>query len=292
MRSRFQTVTSEIVEERDDLVVLLGDIGVWAFRDAISRHPSRVLNFGILEQAMISFAAGLSASGFYPVVHSIAPFIVERPLEQIKVDFGYQALPGNLVSVGASFDYASLGATHHCPGDIDALLSVPGIQLFVPGHEDELESQMRTSFFNEKLSYFRLSEISNSLPIFPNDSGVQTMRKGSNASILCFGPTYQETMQAIGEEDFSVFYANEISVKIASEALQRARGSNLVVVEPFYEGSTAQVFAEAAKDSPAPVTFVGVPRAFIHSYGSMQAQLERAGLASEQLRNRLMKRFS
>ena len=99
MRKQFARTTHEILNINEQAIVLLGDIGVFGFMEAMRDHPDRVLNIGILEQSTISLAAGLSIEGMIPIVHTIAPFMVERALEQIKIDFGYQRLRGNLLSL-------------------------------------------------------------------------------------------------------------------------------------------------------------------------------------------------
>ena len=72
-------------------------------------------------------AAGLSKVGLNPVVHTIAPFLIERSYEQIKIDLCYNNLKTNLVSVGNSFDYSGLGCTHHCPNDVMLINNLPNI---------------------------------------------------------------------------------------------------------------------------------------------------------------------
>ena len=89
---------------------------------------------------MISMAAGLSNEGLKPIVHTIAPFIVNRAYEQLKIDFGYNKLNGNFVSIGASYDYASLGCTHHCPEDINLMYNIPNMQIVVPGSSEEFDA--------------------------------------------------------------------------------------------------------------------------------------------------------
>ena len=150
MRKTFTSTASKIIKENKNTALLLGDIGVYGFRDILSAHPERAFNIGILEQSMVSMAAGLASEGIIPIIHTIAPFIVERALEQIKVDFGYQKLPGNFVSVGASFDYAKLGCTHHCPGDVNILSNIPKVNIFIPGHAKEFENQLLNNFYSNK----------------------------------------------------------------------------------------------------------------------------------------------
>ena len=130
MRKKFVIATENIFKKFKNSFLLLGDIGVYGFRNLLKKEYKRAKNFGILEQGMISFAAGLSKMGFIPIIHTIAPFIVNRSFEQIKIDFGYQKLKGKFVTIGSSYDYAALGCTHHSPEDINLMINIP-MQIFL-----------------------------------------------------------------------------------------------------------------------------------------------------------------
>src|SRR5579883_3524956 len=156
MRTQMVDTLSTMLKENERLVVVLADISA-------SRFPSheRIINVGIMEQSMISVAAGLALEGFIPVAHSIVPFLVERPFEQLKDDFCYQRLGGNFISTGASYDYSIEGMTHQGSGDIQALRALPGMQIVVPGTALEFESLFRQSYANGAPTYYRLSTRTN-----------------------------------------------------------------------------------------------------------------------------------
>jgi transketolase len=283
MRAAFRSATAELLEDNPSLVVLLGDIGVFGFRKEMEKFPQRVLNFGIMEQTMVSFAAGLNKSGFTPVLHSIAPFLVERALEQIKVDFGYQGLQGNLVSVGASFDYAALGGTHHCPGDILALLSVPRVEILVPGHPDELKQMIREHYFNESVTYFRLSETSNRNSWLEKGEKAKLISTGTHGAVIALGPMLDPVLSACSDLDLTVVYLTEVSEAALTQAIGFSASNKIMIVEPFYEASTSAVAPQALL-AEREIRFKGVPRTFIHSYGTYATQLENAGLSAARLR--------
>src|SRR3989338_10790641 len=161
MRKQFVKTVESILEKDEKAILLLGDIGVFGFKKAFELFSERVLNIGILEQSTVGLAAGLSMQGFIPIVHTIAPFLVERSIEQLKNDFGYQQLGGNFVSVGASYDYAALGCTHHCPGDVGILKNIPGMEVILPGTAQEFDTLFKAAYADGKPTYFRISEREN-----------------------------------------------------------------------------------------------------------------------------------
>ena len=58
MRKIFPKTVLDIMDKDERVVVLLGDIGVHAFRDVFAKYPKRCYNVGILEQSMVGMAAG------------------------------------------------------------------------------------------------------------------------------------------------------------------------------------------------------------------------------------------
>ena len=101
----------------------------------------------------------MSKAGFIPIIHSITPFLVLRALEQIKIDFVYNKLPCNIVSVGASNDYAKLGTTHHCFEDISILSNYNDINLFLPSNPNEFKYLFEKNYKNKSVNYFRISKM-------------------------------------------------------------------------------------------------------------------------------------
>lgn len=157
MRKAFIETVSQLAKKNKKIQVLLGDISVFAFKKN-NQLPSNVHNMGILEQSMVAFGAGLSAEGYFPIIHTISPFIIERAFEQIKVNFCLNNLPGILISVGGVCDYYSLGRTHHCPNDVSIISTLPNIEFACPKNEESLIRIIKDAVLKKRLIYIRLTE--------------------------------------------------------------------------------------------------------------------------------------
>lgn len=265
MRKQFVKTLKDILNNDLDTVLLLGDIGVYGFRDELKNIPSRAYNIGILEQTTISMAAGLSTQGLIPFIHTIAPFIVERSLEQIKLDFGYQNLNGNFVTIGNSYDYAALGCTHHCPGDIQVLMSIPNMNIFLPGTSLELDYLIKTNY-KTGLNYYRMSEYENEKS-FKINGGV-AIKKGKEATVVCFGNMLSEVERACSDLDVTILYYNTI-VPFDSEVLKNNLNQTIIICEPFYEGTVNYLITKNINTS-INLYNIGIPRKFLTNYGSKE----------------------
>ncbi|MEI8054783.1 MAG: hypothetical protein WCH10_02125 [bacterium] len=288
MRTQFIETVSSVFNENENVVLLLGDIGVYGFRTLLEKFPKRALNIGILEQATVSVAAGMSMSGLIPIVHTIAPFLIERAFEQIKIDFGYQKLSGNLVSVGASYDYAALGCTHHCPGDVALLQTIPGAQIIVPGHKKEFDYLFKSNYNNTMLSYFRLSELSNDIHFKLDYNRAKVVKTGSRAVIVVVGPLLSRVLEASREYDVTVIYYNTVS-PFDSETLYKnvTYGQKIISIVPFYESTITHKIIRSVCGKVSDVRAIGVPIEFADNYGSAAEHDNKFGLDVNSLKVRI-----
>ena len=124
--------------------------GLDIFRDAI---PERFYDVGIAEQHALTFAAGLAARGFRPVVAIYSTFL-QRGYDQIIHDISLQKLP-----VVLAIDRAGLvgedGPTHHGPFDISYLRCIPNLLLMAPKDEQELRDMLVTALKHQGPSAIR-----------------------------------------------------------------------------------------------------------------------------------------
>lgn len=155
MRQQFSKTVMDIMDRDDKVVVLLGDIGVFAFKDVMEKYPTRCYNIGILEQTMVSMGAGLAMAGFIPILHTISPFLVARAYEQIRDDFGFQELKGTFVGVDVYTTSPNLGLTHSCLEDTALMSYIPNMKTFTPQSAEEFDSLLKENYKNS-LNYFRI----------------------------------------------------------------------------------------------------------------------------------------
>ncbi len=285
MRKEFTAIMAKELSANPESIMILGDIGVFGHREAFKKFPDRVFNIGILEQSMVSFAAGMAIEGMYPTIHTIAPFLIERAFEQIKIDFGYQSLGGNFVSVGASLDYAGLGATHHCPGDVGMMLNIPGSEIYVPGTAREFSELFGRSCRNSRISYFRLSEKTNKDSIKTEYQKGHIMKKGGLLTVLAIGPMLDIVQEATTNLDVTVLYYNSISPFDAELLRSNLESGKLYIVEPFYENTMATIIQQNLTDRFIMIRSKGIPRRFITNYGNTDEHYEAIGLTALSIRS-------
>lgn len=287
MRERFERVTGELLDTNPRLAVVLADIGASAFEPARRRHPRRVINLGIREQLLIGVTSGLALAGLRPVAHTFAPFLVERPFEQIKLDIVHQGVGAVLVSAGGSFDYPYYGRTHLAPGDVALLDTLPGWTVHVPGHPDEAEALLRAAAAADGPVYLRLSLLANAAPFPAPPGGLAVLRSGSAGTVLAVGPVADAVLAATAGLDLTVLYATTVRPFDAATLRATLRQPDVVLVEPYLAGTSVRSVSEALSDIPHRVLGLGVAREELRRYGTPAEHVAAHGLDAPTLRARI-----
>lgn len=293
MRTRFATVTSDLLAEQERLAVVLAEIGTDGFTDAARNHPDRVINVGIREQLLIGVGGGLALTGMRPIVHTFASFLVERPFEQVKLDFDHQGTGGVLVSANGSYDWPAGGRTHMAPGDVALMDTLDGWTIHVPGHPDEAETLLRHAVADgDSRVYLRLSAQSNDRPQPITPAAFLPVRTGgANAPVVvAVGPLLDNVLAATMDLDATVLYAATIrpfDAETLRSAFPGRQAARVVLVEPYLAGTSTAAANDALADLPHRILGLGVSREELRHYGEAWQHEAAHGLDARSLRERI-----
>jgi transketolase len=268
MREAYARTTGDLIRTDPDVVAVLAVISRDLFDAAAAEAPDRVIDVGIAEQSLIGVAAGLAMTGLRPVVHSIAPFLVERPYEQIKDDLVLQRLPAVLVSTGASYDYASDGGTHSGHGDVAVLHALPGVEIHVPGTAAEVETLLRATYRRDVVTYLRMSAADNGVAHVDAPGEARVLRRGAAGTVVAVGPVLRPVLTATEGLDVTVLYTATVRPFDGAALAAVAGDAPVVTVEPYAGEVLLPAVLAALAPRPVRVVPIGVPREPAGHYGT------------------------
>lgn len=137
MREVLSDFLSVEASQKENFYVLSGDHGYALFDKIKKVAPTKFLNLGVTEQAIIGCAAGLAKTGKKVFVYGLACFMPMRVLEFIKLSICFEGLPVVILGDGAGVVYTTLGVSHQCAEDISCLKPLP-IKIFSPADDFEM----------------------------------------------------------------------------------------------------------------------------------------------------------
>jgi 1-deoxy-D-xylulose-5-phosphate synthase len=257
--------------------------------------PDRFFDVGIAEPHAVAFAAGLAATGKRPIVAIYSTFL-QRAFDQVIDDVCLQNLP-----VVFAVDRAGLvgedGPTHHGAFDLSFLRIIPGLTVFVPKHEAELQRMLATALTLDGPSVIRYPRsagigVKLERPIRPlTGPWVDVVRQGTDALLLTVGPATLWAETAAG-----LLAARGIQATVAG--VRRVHPLDADALRPLIAGHPAIVTVEdnvlaggfdsavlefmAAEGINRPVTRLGLPDAFV-CQGSLDELRREVGLTAENI---------
>jgi len=269
-----------------------------------AEFPQRVFDVGICEQHAVTFAAGLAAQGFKPIVAIYSTFL-QRAFDQLIHDVCLQDLPV-IFAIDRSGIVGDDGKTHQGTFDISYLMLIPNLIIAAPKDENELQHLLYTAVKSKHpmaIRYPRGSGLGVELDTEPHEIPIgkgEILRQGGDVAILAIGTMVAPALEAAQKLALSGIEATVVNARFAkpldAELIIDLTSDikRLVTVE---ENALSGGFGNSVIDllqqsgiSHIQVKTIGIPDEFVEQ-GS-QAQLRaKYGLDAEGIARQVLKLF-
>ena len=255
-------------------------------------YPDRFFDVGAAEQNLIDVAAGLAIGGKRAFASSFAYFLTGRAWDQIRNIVAHDGLNVCLVASHGGFSAAADGASHLALQDVALMRVVPNMRIVVPVDAEETRSALDAAVAAGGPFYMRLRR--DKEPILQKGYSftlgrAETMRDGSDITIVAFGPMVDASLKAaaiLKERRIDARVINVHTVKpLDAEALAtaaKATGAVVTVEDHSILGGLGGAVAETlAERYPAPVKRLGAPDVYGGSSRNPDSFLKEFGLTPE-----------
>lgn len=288
MRRAFLSRVSEMIRNEPDTTFFTVDIGMWAIRDVLRDFPDRCTNVGIYEDGMFSIAAGMARRGLVPTIFGIQPYLIERTLEQIKMDLAYQNLGINVVGTGAAVDYSKYGYSHYCAEDAQIIKIIPGCEFIAPGTANQFLQLFDQTYRNGHPTFFRVSDHPNKdYDVDVAFGKANVIQIGNKATVITVSVMLDEVMAACKGQDVTVLYYTTLEPFDRETLMENCPSGKVLVVEPEYEGTLLNDILKALPGRFLQIEQVAFPREIFRNYGTYAEKMVHYGLTAEYIRKKL-----
>lgn len=138
----FSTVMTKLGNRDEKIVAITAAMpdgtGLKRFKNM---YPDRFFDVGIAEEHAVTFAAGLAAGGFKPIVAVYSSFL-QRAYDQILHDVCLQKLPV-IFAIDRAGIVGADGETHQGIFDLSYLSTIPNMNIMAPKNKWELSDMMK-----------------------------------------------------------------------------------------------------------------------------------------------------
>lgn len=296
-RDAFWNKVYETIKTNRDILIVSADMGAPSLDIIRKDFPSQFINVGIAEQNAITIATGLTLSGKKVFVYAIAPFIVLRCLEQIRVNCAIMNIPITIVGVGGGFGYSDSGPTHHLTEDIAILRAMPNIEI------NNITDSIMAEFFvdisckSKNPNFIRLHR--QNLPnIYSNHhnfaEGFCVLKEGKDYYIISTGVMTHTALRIANELDkekikIGVIDVYTFPIKIQLLELLKDVKKIITLEENFLPGGLGSAVIEMLIDNNMlkPLKRIGLSpnKGYCYKYGGLEVIYEYYGIGDVKVKN-------
>ncbi|HZK28612.1 MAG TPA: transketolase C-terminal domain-containing protein, partial [Clostridia bacterium] len=197
----YANTMQKLCAENENIILLDADLmnssatyGFWR------ENTKQVINVGIAEANMMGIAAGLSAVGRIPYVHTFGPFASRRSYDQTFMSIGYAGNSVRIYGSDPGVTAAFNGGTHMPFEDMALMRAIPGSKVFDIADAVQFAWVLREVKTNTGVTYMRSTRKSYK-QLYSEDSTFEIgkanlIQEGSDLTIVACGLMVGEAMEA------------------------------------------------------------------------------------------------
>lgn len=295
MRDVYASTLAELAREDQNVVSLDADLmNSVGLVPLAKEFPDRVIDCGIQEANMFGTAAGMSAVGMVPFIHTFACFASRRIADQIFVSGAFARANVRIIGSDPGVTAAFNGATHMPFEDIGILRGIPQVTVIEPTDAVMLEDMVRQTKDRKGIFYIRMSR-KNAMQVYQQGSTfeigkVAKVKEGSDVTLFASGICVSESMVAaeklaeegISAEVINVFTIKPIDVAGIVESVSKTGAAVTAENHNIINGLGSAVSEVLAENKPVPLERVGVKDRF-GEVGSVDYLKKTMGLTADDI---------
>jgi transketolase len=298
MRDSFSKALVDLVKKDSNVYLLSGDHGYALFDSLRKEKPDHFINAGVAEQNMVGVGAGLSKIGLYPIMYGLSAFVPVRVLEQIKIDFCYENLPGLFIGDGAGVVYSHLGASHQSTEDIAALRAVPHITILSPADAFEFQMCFDWAVKQKSTIYLRMGKADlgqvheHNIKEFSH-APIQILDHGAPNALFATGSMVKPCLDLIQNKKIKMdLYSVPVlkSVTLVDVFANIKKYKKIVTIEEHsvYGGLGDLIASKAAEYGTTHVKKIGIEDRFSEKCGTYNYLMQEHGLDSHSIEKKIL----
>ena len=263
------------------------------------KFPERLFDVGIAEQHAVTFAAGLAAEGFRPIVAVYSTFL-QRSYDQLCHDVCLQNLPV-VFAIDRAGVVGSDGPTHHGLFDIAFLRGLPRMAILAPRNGPELTAMLDWAVEQHIPVTIRYPRGS-AAGAPPDTAGApieigrpEIIREGSDIAIVALGPMVDVALEASEEMTLKGISAKVVNARFAKPLDEKfyahlaGEVEGIVTIEDGiaaggFGSAIVEALLQEKPEKAGSVIRLGFPDKFIE-HGPRSTILKKYGLSADGIIN-------
>ncbi len=271
LRDVFASTMEKLFKLDDQVVYLDADLmNAFSTLQLSKDYPEKAIDCGVQEANMIGIAAGMSAVGRKPYVHTFAAFASRRCFDQVFLSVGYSKNSVRIIGSDAGVTAAYNGGTHMPFEDVAMYRTIPGAAVFDIVDSVQFENVLMNTKDRPGVTYIRTIR-KKAVGVYGPGSEFEigkanVLRDGSDVTIIACGIMVAEALKAaqiLEEQGISAAVIDIVTIKPVDEqtVIEYAKKTGAVVTAEnanIIGGLGSAVAEVVSRKQPTKMGFVGI----------------------------------